>query len=151
MQAANPFLAFRWLGGPEGKSVVAEVYPSLWTRRLGLLHWRQELDWNWNTVDFGTVRVETRDGQHFFQVQVSLGTLNPDQIKVELYANSAHGGKPAVESIIAPESSADSPGVFTYSAQVSATRASSDYTARITPHHTNASVPLEAGQILWQH
>jgi starch phosphorylase len=40
--------------------------------------------------------------------------------------------------------------MLTYSAQVSATRASSDYTARIIPHHANVSVPLEAGQILWQ-
>jgi starch phosphorylase len=118
---------------------------------LGLLHWRQELDRHWNTVGLGTVRVETHDGQHFFQVQVSLGTLNPDQIKVELYANSVQGGKPAIEHMNAHEPRADAPGVFTYSAQVSATRASSDYTARITPHQTNASVPLEAGQILWQH
>ena len=118
---------------------------------LGLLHWRQGLDRHWNTVGFGAVRVETHDGQHFFQVEGSLGTLNPDQIKVELYANSVHGCKPAIESMTTPEPSADSQGVLTYSAQVSATRASSDYTARIIPHHANASVPLEAGQILWQH
>ena len=43
-----------------------------------------------------------------------------------------------------------SPEVLTYSAQVSATRASSDYTARIIPYHANVSVPLETGQILWQ-
>jgi starch phosphorylase len=37
-----------------------------------------------------------------------------------------------------------------YSAQVSATRSASDYTARITPYHANASLPLESEQILWQ-
>jgi starch phosphorylase len=52
--------------------------------------------------------------------------------------------------MIAPKSSADSPGVMTYSAHVSTTRPASDYTARIIPHHPNASVPLEAWQILWQ-
>jgi starch phosphorylase len=50
----------------------------------------------------------------------------------------------------APEPSPDSPGVLTYSAHVSATRPASDYTARIIPHHPNASVPLEAEQIIWQ-
>jgi hypothetical protein len=34
---------------------------------------------------------------------------------------------------------------------VSATRPSSDYTPRIVPYHLNAVVPLEAGQIVWQH
>ncbi len=117
---------------------------------LKLLRWRQELDLHWITMRFVTVRVETHDGQHFFQVDVSVGTLNPDQIKVELYAHSNHGCKPAIESMKTPESNADSRGMLTYSAQVSATRASSDYTARIIPHLANASVPLEAGQILWQ-
>jgi starch phosphorylase len=118
---------------------------------LDLLRWRQGLNQHWSTVSFGSVRVETHDGQHFFQVEVSPGFLNPDQIKVELFANAANGDKPVVESMNAPESSADLPGVLTYTAQIPATRASSDYTARIIPHHTNASVPLEAGQILWQH
>jgi starch phosphorylase len=45
---------------------------------------------------------------------------------------------------------ADKPGAFNYSAQVSATRPASDYTARIVPYHPNALVPLEAEQIVWQ-
>jgi len=40
--------------------------------------------------------------------------------------------------------------VLIYSAQVSAARPASDYTARITPNHANASLPLEAEQVLWQ-
>jgi starch phosphorylase len=52
--------------------------------------------------------------------------------------------------MIAPDPQVDFPGVLAYSAQVSATRPASDYTARIIPHHPNASVPLEAEQILWQ-
>jgi hypothetical protein len=34
VRAANPFLAVRWWEVPEGKSVVAEVYPALWMRRF---------------------------------------------------------------------------------------------------------------------
>jgi starch phosphorylase len=52
--------------------------------------------------------------------------------------------------MIAPKPRADSPAAMTYSAQMSAIRPASDYTARIIPHHPNASVPLEARQILWQ-
>jgi starch phosphorylase len=115
-----------------------------------LLNWRQEIDRHWSAVRFGAVKIETRDGRHYFQVQVFLGKLNPDQLQVELYADSIQGGEPVVEVMIAPDPRVDMLGVVTYSAQVSATRPASDYTARIIPHHPNASVPLEAEQILWQ-
>jgi starch phosphorylase len=46
--------------------------------------------------------------------------------------------------------STDTPGAFTYSIQVSATRLASDYTARIVPFHVNALVPLETDRIVWQ-
>jgi starch phosphorylase len=117
---------------------------------MGLLHWQQDIDRHWNTVRFGTLGIETHDGRHFFQVKVLPGNLNPDQLTVELYADSVQAGKPAIEAMTAPEPSPDSPGVLTYSAHVSATRPASDYTARIIPHHPNASVPLEAEQIIWQ-
>jgi starch phosphorylase len=115
-----------------------------------LLHWQQDIDQHWNTVRFGPVRIETHDGEHFFQVEVSPGTLTRDQLQVELYADSIQGGKPTLEVMTAPEARADLPGAFVYSAQVPATRPASDYTARMIPHHPNASVPLESGQILWQ-
>jgi starch phosphorylase len=119
-------------------------------RGVGLLHWQQEIDRHWSTVRFGTVGIETHDGQHFFQVEVLPGDLNPDQLTVELYADSVQGGQPVLEVMIAPKPSADAPGVLTYSAQVPASRPASEYTARIIPRHLNASVPLEARQILWQ-
>ena len=115
-----------------------------------LLHWQQDIDQHWNTVRFGPVEIKTHDGQHFFQVEVSPGALTQDQLQVELYADSVEEGKPAVEVMSASEARADLHGTFVYSAQVTATRPASDYTVRIIPHHPNASVPLETGQILWQ-
>jgi starch phosphorylase len=117
---------------------------------VSLLHWQKDIDRHWNTVRFGSVGIETHDGRHFFQVKVSPGTLTQDQLQIELYADSVDGGEPAHEVMTASEACADSPGAFVYSAQVSATRPASDYTARVIPRHSNASVPLEAGQILWQ-
>jgi starch phosphorylase len=117
---------------------------------LSLLRWKQDLDGHWRTVRFGAAGIETHDGQHFFQVEISPGALTRDQLQVELYADSMHGGMPAIEEMTAPEPCPDSPGVLTYSAHVSATRPASDYTARIVPHYLNASVPLEAEQIVWQ-
>jgi starch phosphorylase len=117
---------------------------------LSLLRWKQDLDRHWSTVRFGVVGIETHDGQHVFQVEISPGALTRDQLQVELYADSIHGEQPALEPMSAAEPSADSPGAFVYLAQVSATRPASDYTARIIPHHRSGSVPLEAEQIVWQ-
>jgi starch phosphorylase len=115
-----------------------------------LLQWMQDLDRHWNTVRFVSVKSEAHDDKYFFRVEISPGGLTRDQIQVELYADSFHGEQPAIEPMNAAEPSADSPAAFVYSAQVSATRPASDFTARIIPHHRSASVPLEAVQIVWQ-
>jgi len=97
------------------------------------------------------VEIKMHDGQHFFQVKVSPGALTQDQMQIELFADSVTGGKPALEVMTECEACTDLLGTFIYSAQVPATRPATDYTVRIIPHHPNASVPLEAGRILWQH
>ena len=118
---------------------------------LSLLRWKQDLDRHWSTVGFVSVRINTHDGQHFFEADVAPGLLTPDHFRVELYADSAPGNCASLEVMSASRPCADTPGAFTYSAQVSATRIASDYTARIIPGHPNALVPLEARQIIWQH
>jgi starch phosphorylase len=42
------------------------------------------------------------------------------------------------------------PNGFQYTASVEGGRAAADFTPRVIPYHPNASVPLEADQILWQ-
>jgi starch phosphorylase len=116
-----------------------------------LLQWKQEIERHWSAVRFVSVRINTHDGQHFFQVGVAPGTLTPDHIRVDLYADSSHGQGVTCQVMNLSGPDADTPGAFTYSAQVSATRPASDYTARIVPCRLNALVPLEASQILWQH
>jgi len=39
---------------------------------------------------------------------------------------------------------------FLYAASVEADGRSREFTPRVIPYHLNASVPLEAGEILWQ-
>jgi starch phosphorylase len=117
---------------------------------LSLLHWKQDLERHWSTVHFVKVQLDTHDGQHFYQVDVAPGSLTPDHLGVELYADSAHGQDVSCVAMNLSGPRADTPGAFTYSAQVSAARPASDYTARIIPHLLHAFVPLEANQIVWQ-
>ena len=117
---------------------------------LSLLHWKQDLERHWSTVHFVKVQIDTHDVRHFFQAEVAPGSLTPDHLGVELYADSTHGQGVCCEVMNLSGPSADTPGAFTYSAQVSAARPASDYTARIVPRHLHAFVPLEASQIVWQ-
>jgi glycogen phosphorylase len=115
-----------------------------------LLQWKQDIDRHWSSLRFDALDIETRDGQHFFRVSVSLGRLNPDQLKVELYADPVQGSGPAFVAMTESSTGTDSTDRLIYSAQVPASRPASDYTVRIIPYHPSASVPLETGQILWQ-
>ena len=115
-----------------------------------LSQWQQNIAREWNTVRFGPMQVETRDGQHFFRVQVLPGTLPIGDLKVELYAGPVGNGDAVIETMKACDQYKSSNGAVTYSAQVTAVRGSNDYTPRIMPYHAAASLPLEAGQILWQ-
>jgi starch phosphorylase len=115
-----------------------------------LLQWKLDLDRHWSNVRFASIRINTHDGQHFFEADVAPGSLTPDHFRVELYADASHGEGSCVEEMNASGLCTDTPGAFTYSTQVSATRNASDYTARIVPYHVNALVPLETDRIVWQ-
>jgi starch phosphorylase len=115
-----------------------------------VLQWQYRIAKQWNKLRFGDVSSETKEGQHRFQIGVVTGGLNPDQFTVELYAGptGGSGGKP--EILAACHSSAELSGTILYSVCCPANRPATDYTARIIPTHTGASVPLEVGKILWQ-
>jgi starch phosphorylase len=115
-----------------------------------LLQWKLDLDRHWNNVRFLSIRINTHDGQHFFEADVALGSLTPDQIRVELYTDASDEKGSSLEAMNVSGPCKDTPGSFTCSAQVSATRLASDYTARIVPFSVNALVPLETDRIVWQ-
>jgi starch phosphorylase len=112
--------------------------------------WLRGLDRGWGELHFGTVKAETREGRHVFEVQVYLGELEPAAVRVELYAGGIAGGPPLRQEMKRVLGLAGAPGGFVYSAAVSAARPQSDYTARIMPRRDGVAVPLEEARILWQ-
>ena len=112
--------------------------------------WQKAIAHTWSEVHFGKVKIETHDGWHDYEVQVALEGLKPDELKVELYAMAIEENGPTIEPMTASNSRTDSDGYLIYSGKVPAARPATDYTPRIVPCHANASVPLEAEQILWQ-
>jgi starch phosphorylase len=116
---------------------------------LDLLQWRRRVAQGWDAIRFGSITVETKDGQHKFQIEVISGALHTDQFRVELYAGPT-GTAAEPEVLSACKSSAGQSGATVYSVCLPSKRPASDYTARLVPSRVGASVPLEAGQILWQ-
>lgn len=112
--------------------------------------WRASLAQHWQALRFGEMRVETRRERHVFEARVFLGDLDPDAVQVELYADALDGGAPLRQAMTRERADTTVAGAWLYRAEVAATRAAADYTARLVPHHRGVTVPLEASQILWQ-
>ena len=97
------------------------------------------------------MRVETNADHHAFEVEIFLNGLDPNAVRVELYAEGINGGEPVRQEM---KCAGPLPGAShhcVYQATVPASRPANHYTARVIPHFSGAAVPLEAAHILWQH
>jgi starch phosphorylase len=113
-----------------------------------VVDWQQALKARWATLRLGEVKIDTDWEHHVFEVQVFTGELDPNILRVELYADGVVGGAPLRQEMKRGRQTEDYG--YAYTAGVSAARNSTDYTVRITPYFCGAAVPLEASQILWQ-
>jgi starch phosphorylase len=115
-----------------------------------LVAWGRGLATHWGDARFGAVRIETAGSEHHVTVEVYLGGLDPDAVRVELYANPV-GGEDPVRQLMTRRRKVDAPGNgYEYAARVPASRPAADYTPRLLPDHRAAAVPLETSLILWQ-
>src|SRR2546427_12564850 len=120
---------------------------ALGTRLVG---WTRDLAQHWPDGRFGAVRAATEGTRHHISVEVYLGRLDPEAVRVELYAEAANGGEPERHAM-ARGRKLDGPSHgYEYDVSGPAVRATDDYTPRLLPHHPAAAVPLEAHEILWQ-
>jgi glycogen phosphorylase len=115
-----------------------------------LVQWQADLARGWKDVRFGPLKVGSMDGQLIFEAQVYLGSLDPGAVRVELYADPGSGGEPFRQTMDRGEPLIGSANGYLYSTRTPATRNASDFTPRVVAYHPEASVPLEAEEILWQ-
>ncbi len=116
---------------------------------VDLTAWQAELAKHWYTLRFGSATVQKQGEQYLFQVQVFLGDMNSEAVRVELYAEGENGADSITQTMHRGEHLVGAPSAFAYSASVLASRPVADYTPRLVPQHAGASVPLEAPFILW--
>jgi len=113
-----------------------------------LVAWQQRLASNWAHVAFGSLSVSSENGMHHFEVPVRLGSLNPSDVTIQLFAREFNS-----DQLLRVEMNRGAQlegNGFLYAASVKDDRPAGDFTPRAIPHHENAIVPLEASQILWQ-
>ncbi len=115
-----------------------------------MVDWQHSLEQKWATLRFGELKVETRGEQNVFEVQVCLNDLDPNAVRVELYADGVMGSAPVRQEMKRVRQLAGTSGDYVYGATVSVGRPPADYTARVIPNYDSVAIPLEAAQILWQ-
>ncbi len=126
--------------------------------------WQQELKSHWGSMSFGEVHIETHNNQHHFEVPIYLNGMNPDAVRVELYADTLKdSAEPLAVNIYAMHSLATTskPSVsksstakindaIIYRGSVEASRPAGDFTPRVVAYFDGISIPLEAAYIHWQ-
>jgi starch phosphorylase len=115
-----------------------------------MVSWRNSLEDAWPALRFGETRITSDNQRHLFEMEVYTGKLDPDAVRVELYAEGVDGGAPAAVELTRLPQERGAGNVYVYSTHVSAARPATDYTARLIPHCPGVAVPLEATRILWQ-
>ena len=112
--------------------------------------WQHTLEQNWAAIRFGEIKFETKGREHVFEVMIYLNQIDPDSVRMEIYADGINGGSPVKQNMNLISKAADNAGSCLYSAQVPANRPATDYTARVIPQYEGIAIPLEAAQIQWQ-
>ncbi len=112
--------------------------------------WQHAVDRAWGSLHFGDMRVQTNADQHVFEVEVFLNDLDPNAVRVELYADGSNGGASLLRVEMKCAQPPDASGRRLYRATAPTTRPAGDYTARVIPQRSGVAVPLESARILWQ-
>jgi starch phosphorylase len=115
-----------------------------------VVDWRHEVEGKWGSLRFGDLRVETNADHHVFEVEIFLNDLDPNAVRVELYADGIGGSDPVRVEMKRARPQLDASRRRVYHATVPTTRPARDYTARVVPQRSGVAVPLESARILWQ-
>jgi glycogen phosphorylase len=111
--------------------------------------WETRLLSHWSDVEFAFVEARSEDGMLHVVAEVALGRLQPDEVRVELYAD-ADGDEPVTLAPLCCQGPV--PGrfaAFRFTATIATRRPASHFTPRVVPHHPHARLPLELPLIRW--
>lgn len=117
---------------------------------MEIVKWRHRLERKWAELRFGEMKLKTDGERHVFEAQVYLDDLDPEAVRVELYAIGANGNAQERVEMKRIRQLVGATNGYVYHASVPAARPATDYTARCIPYHDDVAIPLEDAHILWQ-
>jgi starch phosphorylase len=109
-----------------------------------LSNWHEDLEAGWSGIRVGELAASGSDDGLRFRVNVSLGDIAGDAVRVELYADPL-GDSPAIRVPMRL-----SAGASAFECSIATTRPESDFTVRVVPFHSEARLPLELPLVAWQ-
>ncbi len=115
-----------------------------------IVDWHNDIERNLHQLRFGEFKVDTHDQLHRFEIQIDLCNLNPESVRVELYATGVNGGPATHVEMRATEETPGETPYTIYVLEVPASSPSADYTVRIIPNFPGVAIPLEESGIRWQ-
>ena len=114
-----------------------------------LEHWHKQVQDNWRGMRLGELRVE-RVGENWkFDVQVWLGEMNSESLRVQLYADPTDDHAGHVSDMQMTSAIVGAVNGYSFTAIVPADRPSNHYTPRIVPFHPQAFIPHEDQHVFW--
>jgi starch phosphorylase len=115
-----------------------------------LCAWQRTLETHWHEVHFGNLEIGQEQDHWAFHVQVYLGAIAPQWMRVELHADAMDGEETLAQEMQQGDQITGAVNGYVYHATVPASRPAWHFTPRIIPHHPEARVPMELSLIRWQ-
>jgi starch phosphorylase len=115
-----------------------------------IVDFRKTLEQHWAALRFGERTSVITGDQLVFETQLYFGDLDPESVRVEIYAEGQNGAPPERVEMRRLRHLVGNINNFAYSISVPAVRPACDYTVRAIAHYEDIAIPLENAQILWQ-
>ena len=112
-----------------------------WAKEIA--DWKRSIREHFLSVRFGEIKAETQGKEHAFEVQCSFGLLDPNAVKVELFATG-------LAPIEMRQIKRLEDGSYRYGAKAAATTPIKNFTARARAYFPEIDSVLESPEILWQ-
>jgi starch phosphorylase len=114
-----------------------------------LKRWSHDVHHHWQEVRIGRVDAR-RDGDTWdFRAHVYLGSLSPDDVAVQLYAEPQAPDEPCARAMQRDAPIEGAQNGFAYRARVPGARPAADFTPRVVPQHPLTRWPIEQPFVRW--
>ncbi|TKB07012.1 alpha-glucan family phosphorylase [Desulforhopalus sp. IMCC35007] len=111
--------------------------------------WDSNLRQHWQGIHWGNLEVHKENDGWSFDVQVYLGGISPDCVKIQLFADRTNDNKSMITEMERGESIPGSVNGFHYCAKVITQQPANYFTQRVIAAHSEAVIPAEMNLIYW--